>query len=318
MSGLEISVIICTKNRSDDFQETIASLARQRRLPEELIVVDASDQFGIENYLTDSELPFKFQYFHTAPGLTYQRNYGIQRSNGSLLFFFDDDVILETDYIECVHKLFESDRDHRVGAVGGRILESKPINRIPFRIWLLNLRYEMFRLIFLETRMGNGKFRFSGMPTHPHDLDTSKYVECLSGCCMAFRREVFVKVGFDENLKGYAVMEDADISKQLLNAGYLIYYEASAVLEHKTSLQDRLNEKELAETRVVNYVYLFRKNWPQTWPRIISFYWILAGMFIINLRQPAARQGVIQGIHQSVCKENSMNHDTSFSKNKQD
>jgi GT2 family glycosyltransferase len=318
MPGLEISVIICTKNRFNDFQDTIASLTRQRRLPDELIVVDASDQTGIDDYLSRADLPFKFQYFHTQPGLTYQRNYGIQRSTGSLLFFFDDDVILGTDYIEHIQNVFDSDLGHKIGAVGGRIKEKEFLERVPFRSRLLHWRYETYRLIFLESRMGNGKFRYSGMPTHPHHLDTSRYIECLSGCCMAFRKEVFVKAGFDEVLKGYALMEDADISKQVLNAGYLIYYEASAILEHKTSPHGRINEKELAETRVVNYVYLFRKNWPQTWPRIICFYWILLGMLLINLRQPTARQGIILGIHQSVCKENSMNHEPSISKNKQD
>jgi len=318
MSGSEISVIICTKNRFNDFKETILSLVRQLCVPDELIVVDASDQTGIDDYLTDADLPFKFKYFHTRPGLTHQRNHGIQNSTGSMLFFFDDDVILERDYIERVHKVFESDLDHKIGAVGGRIRESKFADQVPFRMRLLRLRYEIYRLIFLESRQGNGEFRFSGMPTHPHDLDTSRYVECLSGCCMAFRREVFFKTGFDENLKGYAVMEDADISKQVLNTGYLIYYEASAILEHKTSPHDRLNEKELAETRVMNYAYLFRKNWPQTWPRILSFYWILLGMFLIHLRQPAARHGVMEGIRRSMREKNSMKNKPSLPQDKQE
>ena len=66
---------------------------------------------------------------------------------------------------------------------------------------------------------------------------------------------------FDETLVRYGLMEDTDISKQVLNVGYKIYYHASAMLVHNESPKNRLNYRQWAKMTVVNYEYLFRKSW---------------------------------------------------------
>jgi GT2 family glycosyltransferase len=162
-------------------------------------------------------------------------------------------------------------------------------------VFLKRKVFDSIKVVFLLSRLGNGRFRFSGMPTQPHALSTSRYIECLSGGCMAFRREVFEKVHFDENLIGYGHVEDADISKQVLTAGYKIYYEASAMLNHFPSSQDRPNAKKLAELTVINYAYFFRKHWPQTWVRRASFLWALIGLCLVFI-PGAGWQGVLSGI----------------------
>jgi len=300
MTSLIISVIICTRNRFADFEATIGSLAKQIRLPDELIVVDSSDTEGVHEYLNRSNIPMPFYYFHTRPGLTYQRNVGIEKSRGQLLFFFDDDIHLEPNYIELIEKVFIDDTLGRIGAVGGRIAGMKRREKTSIFHWLKKNYFNMLRHIFLQSDFGTGRFRYSGMPTHPHLLMTSRYIECLSGCCMAFRRQVFTLARFDEKLRGYGQMEDADISKQVLNAGYKIYYEASAVLDHKISAADRLKDRELAEMTVLNYAYLFRKHWAQNLGRKIAFYWTLLGLFVLYIHSSLGRQGVLSGFKQIV------------------
>jgi GT2 family glycosyltransferase len=262
--------------------------------------VDSSDTAAIHEYLNTSNVLMPFHYFHTRPGLTYQRNIGIEKSRGQLLFFFDDDVDLESNYIELIEKVFIDDPLCRIGAVGGRVAGMEQREHISVFFSLKKTYFNTLRYIFLQSDFGTGKFRFSGMPTHPHLLMTSRYIECLSGCCMAFRRQVFTLARFDENLRGYAQMEDADISKQILNAGYKIYYEASAVLDHKVSPSNRLRDRELAEMTVLNYAYLFRKHWPQTLLRKTAFYWTLLGLFVLYLHSSLGRQGVLSGIKQVV------------------
>lgn len=291
-----ISVIICTKDRLDDFKETIVSLSKQTRLPDEMVVVDSSENENIHSYLKSVEIPFVWSYFHTVPGLTHQRNVGIEKSSGDLLFFFDDDVDLEHEYIGLIEKTFKDDLLSIIGAVGGRIINPQQVKRMTLMFWLKRKFFNTLRHVFMQSDFGNGQFRYSGMPSHPHLSKTSGYIECLSGCCMAFRREVFRGVQFDENLSGYGCMEDADISKQVLNAGYKIYYSASATLIHKVSPQDRLKIGQLAEMTVINYAYLFRKNWPQNLLRRISFFWTLLGLFLINGHSLSGRCGVINGI----------------------
>lgn len=292
----KISVIVCTRNRFDDFRSTAASLMLQNRLPDELVVVDSSDTNDLERYLKSANLPVAVKYVHSKPGLTLQRNVGIRNSEGGLLFFFDDDCELDAKYLAQVESVFEQDAQGEIGAVGGR-LENL------FRHQPMTLKFRMERMVFGLIRSifgledyGSGRFRLSGMATFPHDSMKARYIDCLSGGLMAFRREVFQKVEFDENLPGYGLMEDWSISKSTLDAGYRIYYEPSASLVHKESPKNRLNYFRWAEMTVTNYDYLFRKNWRRDWFRIPFYYWALLGFLVVNLHSRDALRGAFSGL----------------------
>jgi GT2 family glycosyltransferase len=290
---MKISVIICTRNRFDDFAKTLPSIAAQTRLPDELIVVDSSDENKLETYLTSVKLPFPVLYFHTQPGLTLQRNHGISKCENDLVFFFDDDVNLDKNYLAEVEKIFATDTNHEIGAVGGKVLNNMPSKlRLKFEIAL----FGFIRAFFGVVGIRNGKFYPSGMASHPRHNQPSGFIECLSGCCMAFRREVFKKAKFDEALAHYGLMEDVDISKQTLDAGYKIYYQTSATLIHNESPMNRLKVQQWAEMSVVNYDYLFRKSWARDAWRWLFYYWALVGLFAANFHSLKGLKGTFNGI----------------------
>jgi len=293
---MKISVIICTRNRFDDFTKTLPSLAKQTRIPDELIVVDSSDELKIENYLDNTDISFPIRYFHTQPGLTLQRNYGIRESKGNLLFFFDDDVDLDAKYIAEAEKVFIADVEHKIGAVGGRLVEAENLSKPSIYMQLEHVFFGSIRSIFGVVGTGSGKFHWSGMSTHPVEVTQSKFIECLYGCCMAFRREVFEKATFDESLARYGLMEDVDISKQTLDAGYKIYYETSATLVHNESERNRLDVQQWAEMSVVNYDYLFRKSWAKDKWRWLFYYWALIGLFAANFHNLKGLRGTFAGV----------------------
>lgn len=290
---MKISVIICTRNRFDDFTKTLPSVAAQTRLSDELIIVDSSDEKILEVYLISVKLPFPVRYFHTQPGLTLQRNHGIRESKGDLIFFFDDDVNLDANYLAEVEKIFVNDEKHEIGAVGGRIVSNSPQT---LRMKIESLFFGFIRIMFDVVGTRNGKFYPSGMPSHPHKNQASGYIECLSGCCMAFRREVFGKAKFDESLARYGLMEDVDISKQTLDAGYKIYYQTSATLIHNESPMNRLKVQQWAEMSVVNYDYLFRKSWSRDKWRWLFYYWALIGLFAANFHSLKGLKGTFSGL----------------------
>ena len=123
----------------------------------------------------------------------------------------------------------------------------------------MTLRFRLERAVFVSLRFlfglddyGSGRFRLSGMATFPHHLMKPRYIDCLSGGLMSFRREVFQKVQFDEGLPGYGLMEDWSISKSVMDAGYKTYYEPAASLIHKESPQNRFDYFRWAEMFIVN------------------------------------------------------------------
>ncbi len=296
---MKISIIICTRNRFDDFIKTLPTIAVQTRLPDELIVVDSSDEKRVEDYLVSLKLPFPCRYSHTQPGLTLQRNQGIRECSNELIFFFDDDVELNENYLTEVEKVFSSDVEHTIGAVGGKVVNPLPQT---LRLKFERALFGFIRAVFGVVGTGSGKFYLSGMPSRPRRNQQSGFIECLSGCCMAFRKEVFQKIKFDEALAHYGLMEDVDISKQTLDAGYKIYYQTSATLLHNESPMNRLKVQQWAEMSIINYDYLFRRNWARDKWRWLFYYWALIGLFAANFHSLKGLKGTFSGLRKIFSK----------------
>ena len=291
-----ITVIICTRNRLDDFRATLASLMQQQRLPDELVVGDSSDTRTLEEYLKSVVLPVTMKYIHSEPGLTLQRNVGVRGSAGDLLFFFDDDCELDVNYLANIEAVFARDTTGNLGAVGGRLENLFGNQTITMRFRLERAVFGLLRFIFGLSDYGSGRFRISGMATFPHHLMKARYIDCLSGGLMAFRREVLQKVQFDEGMPGYGLMEDWSISKSVLDSGYKICYQPSASLIHRESPQNRFDYTRWAEMFIVNYNYLFQKYWRRDWYRIPFYYWAVLGFLVVNLHSRDALRGAFSGL----------------------
>lgn len=272
---MAISVIICTKDRKNDLFQAIRSIESQTRLPDELIIVDASTSQDYKNDLLNKFKKLDIKYLHTGPGLTKQRNLGILASSGELIIFFDDDVILEPEYIFFIEQIFLNDVENKIGGAMGRITNIKK------KTLFFNL-IQFFSKIFLLTSEGDGTLKISGLPTHPFTLNYNRpiEVEVLSGCQMAYRQEVFKHEKFDEFLSSYSYLEDVDFSYRIFKRGYKLIYQPKALIEHKIAPQSRIPKKEKKKMFILNHCYLFKKNCDPTLIKWILFLWVQIGLFI--------------------------------------
>jgi|GEM_PF-167247 len=293
---MRTSVIICTKDRPDDLRAALRSLAAQTLPPDEVLVVDAGSDPALDDALIEElREAFPLRHLRAAPGLTKQRNLGIRESTGDILFFFDDDVALEPDYLRAVVETFTGDAEGKIGAVGGRItnaVTAGPLGRgEPLRRFI--------RRLFLLSDLGDGRLKTSGFPAQPHKLAEGRRIECLSGCGMAFRRAVFDLTQFDEALSGYSYMEDVDISQQVLKQGYAIRYQPAARLAHNVSPRARQTGAHVSRMLVRNYDYLFRKHWNTGLLRRLAFRWALFGLLVdaVISRDPNRVRGIRAGLH---------------------
>ncbi len=294
MGKMKSSVIIPTKDRKNELLKAIQSIDGQSLKPDELVIVDASTDKAFEREWLANFCSLNINYIHTEPGLTRQKNVGIRASSGEVVFFFDDDVVLEPNYISNILKVFENDERGEIGAVMGRLTEPLQGQKSKAR----RLIRKAICKLFLLTAVGDGGFRLSGFPTHPHHMNKPRYLECLCGGCTAFRRAVFSNLDFDENLAHYSYMEDCDIAKRLVDCGYKIYYEPSARLVHEHSSFSRLTTYQTYRMLVVNHYYLFQKNWRQTPLRKVAFWWSIVGLVFAELYSPLGKRmkGVMAGI----------------------
>ena len=219
---MNISIILCTYNRSDSLRKTLESLAAQSTPPGwqwETLIVDnnSKDQTGATAKEYCRKYPGRFRYaLERKQGKSHALNTGIREAKGALLAFIDDDVLAEPDWLS---KLSAPLLDPLWAGVGGRI--APPTDFSPPHWLLLDGPCSMAGILALFDKGPKGAELF----------------EPAFGTNMAFRREVFEKLGLfrtdlgpcpGSEIRG----EDTEFGRRVLKAGERIWYEPSAVVHH--------------------------------------------------------------------------------------
>lgn len=216
---LDVTVILCTYNRCGDLAGALESIA-ESEIPDsvgwEILVVDnnSSDQTRnvVQNFC--ERYPGRFRYlFEPTQGKSYALNTGIKNARGHLLAFTDDDVTVETTWLQ---NLTSALRDGAWMGVSGRTL---PAGKFAPPAWLPRTFYGM---IFAYFDAGDRRIELNQPPY---------------GANMAFRKEAFEKYGgFRVDLgptPGSEIRnEDTELGRRLLSAGERLGYEPSAVVYH--------------------------------------------------------------------------------------
>lgn len=287
---MKSSIIIATRDRHEELNRCLRSLVCQEHRPDEVVIVDAS----LCPWESQEEFPFPVRVIRTEPRLTRQRNQGFQASRGDLIIYLDDDVELEPGYLAAMIAAFEADTPGEIGAATGRITNvSRPGWRHPLRslLWLFNL-------VFQLPDLGSGRFRLSGFPTFPYHREEACDIEVLSGCNMAFRRQVLQRFQFDEHLAGYAYVDDDDMAYRV-SRSYRCLYIPQARLAHLSAPKPRAGLRAHKQMLAWNHAYIFRKNLPGSFRRWLAFALSIAGLIIAALvveRSPAGAWGILEGL----------------------
>lgn len=296
MQTLTSSIIVCSRNRLDDIIIMLESVRRQSLQPTEIIIVDSS----AKPY--DSEPAFttifcarlwpqtRLAYCQSKPGLTLQRNVGIDRAQADIIYFFDDDVILDPDYLGVMHHFFAANPHYAAGM--GSISNIEPLRRG---------KHRFFRTLFMLPRdYASGHFTYSGMPTHAYGNRSIMRVSVLGGCCMAYRSSILKQYRFDEQLPAYGYMEDADISFRIAQE-HPLFFHPDAQLLHNNSPVSRDGICANRAMFMQHYCYLFFKNvYPRNRLKVIAWAWSILGLFLeaAMVRDRHVLAGYLQGLKQ--------------------
>lgn len=267
--SLRHGLVIATRNRADDLREALASVLEGQRLPDEVVVIDSSDGEESRELLTElieAHPEVQWHYEHSSPGLPRQRNIGVARATSDVLHFIDDDVVLEQGYLAALDDLFETPGNEDVLGGGGLITNlGDPTPRLWWRLGLLDSHRQ-------------GAVLASGQNIMVHDVDGETEVQWLSGCSMSYRRSVFDRDLFDEELAGYALMEDLDFSVRVRRHGRLVV-SPRARLIHKVSPEGRWSLERRHRAWVYRRYWFVQKNLP--WWQLPAFAWsVLAGVLV--------------------------------------
>jgi glycosyltransferase involved in cell wall biosynthesis len=282
---MPVSIVIPTRNRDEDLEESLASIRKQTILPIEIIVVDDSDNLRTRNLVEQLGKDF----FHQGILLKYlrgneqnrsisaARNLGAKESTGEVTFFIDDDVILDNRYIEKILEVYNEYPD-ALGVQGDMVLPPGARRNSVLGNALDKVLFQP------HSEKDSCKVHAAGM-SFPSPLTRIIRSQWLTGTQSSYKREVLKDFKWDTNLKGYSLCEDMDISYRIQKCHPdSLYATPHARVLHKFSPVARIDTRELIYVGVAYPTYIFFKDMKQTPLNMMIFVWgIFFGRFVSML-----------------------------------
>ena len=104
---MKYSVIVPVYNRIDEVRDLLESLSAQTLKSFEVIIVEDGSSEPckdvVESFASRVDVHY---YFKSNEGRSIARNYGIERSSGDYLVFFDSDCVIPPDYFAILDREF--------------------------------------------------------------------------------------------------------------------------------------------------------------------------------------------------------------------
>ncbi|MCA9904213.1 MAG: glycosyltransferase family 2 protein [Anaerolineae bacterium] len=210
-----VTVVVPTLNRGDYLYDCLCDLVAQQHRPLEILVVDQSSAVPERVQQLVDEHPDLIHYHQvTFRGLPLARNYGWQKARYDAIVYLDDDTRCPPDLVgEHVRALQLPD----VGAVAGRVNE---------------------RGGAVYASHSTGHFNYwTATPSRGFDHDGELDIDAVPGGNFSTWKRVALAVGgIDECLNvGAALYEETEYSLRVKKAGYRVYYNGKASLDHLAS-----------------------------------------------------------------------------------
>lgn len=217
---VDVSVIICTHNRSKDLFNCLNSLFEQQCLPQEVIVVDNAPLDESTKKVVE-QFPGVIYLKEERKGLSYARNTGVKLATSSIIAFTDDDVKVHPLWL---HRVWETFLIPEVKAMTGLVIPTAldtDSQQLFEKYWGFTKNYcdREFTYSFIER----------GLKRAPEVWSIG------AGANMAFRRNIFESIGFfDERLGAGAsgCSEDSELWFRVLINGHRIHYNPRAITCH--------------------------------------------------------------------------------------
>lgn len=215
---LNISVVVCTRNRSMQLKKCLDSLLKQFSLPKEIIVVDNAPLDEETRKVCDSFAQVTY-HKEPRPGLDIARNTGARLAQYPVIAYTDDDVVVDPFWS---YRVWQSFQNPKIAALTGLVIAASletESQQIFEEHWGFNKGYKdiYFDQAFLN-RAAPAVWVIG------------------AGANMAFRKSLLDEVGyFDERLDVGAAgcSGDSEIWYRILAAGFTIQYNPRAVVYHE-------------------------------------------------------------------------------------
>jgi GT2 family glycosyltransferase len=270
-SALTVSVIVPTKNRARFLVDAVRSLLAQTVTPEELIVIDQSDDDAgstrVAALLAAVEPARRPRLIYildrSIPGAAAARNAGFDRASGDIVLCWDDDVIAERTVIE---RLLAHYRVAPEWSGLAPVITNYPAP---------NLFRRLHRRVFYR-----GPFHDERQPVYwywqRYPTPARIPVRMFTGAMMSFRRSALEGLRHDGRYRGASVGEDIDLCWALWRRGAQLAIVTDAHIVHNRAPRPSVRPE---ETMIASWGFLCQKHLPKTAATRIAFAWYVIGVF---------------------------------------
>ena len=293
---MKISAVIPTRNRVSCLARTLRSLINQTRIPDEILVVDSSDDVDSADSIRNQFEGHSIQWMTSEASVCVQRNIGIQHAAGDWIFLCDDDIELEPDYIQKLEAYIGA--NSACGAVAGRLMQlelGEWIDRYPVKSFL-----ELtWRFIFQLSVWGDlNTFEVPLLLRKPYSIISNFYrrrgnTTSLSGWPLVTQwdeenfqtiffslganlvRKDWLSEGYDEVLDPYGIGDHYGVAMNFPPM-HRIHVVGSAVAFHHREEKNRLEESIAYYRRILALHYFLLKH-RKGFPMRALFMWSLLG-----------------------------------------
>jgi glycosyltransferase involved in cell wall biosynthesis len=222
---MDVTVIVCTYNRSRLLEGNLDALRRQEVAPDlkwEVVVVDnnCTDDTGAVVAAAGAGFPTELRRVsETRQGLSNARNRGISEARGTYVLFTDDDTRPTPDWVQ---RTWETFRASGADVIGGKVDILWPVARPSW---------------FADELVSS----LAGVDYGPLEVELTSERPPL-GANMAFTRRVFEVVGgFDPQLGRIGAKliggEETDLFRRAGEAGMRGVYQPGAVVRHLVEVE---------------------------------------------------------------------------------
>ena len=212
----QLSILIPTYCRKEDLLQTLKCINVQTFKNFEVIIIDSSPpetRLSEEN-IKSFDFIIEYNLFGIVGNVSMQRNKALEKANGNIILFLDDDVSFENNLFENYMNLF---LDSSILAISGLVETTK-------------YRKSDDPIIYKGLKIGD----VGSLNHQPCDYVTYTNVICTAN--FAFRKNLYELFGgFDEKLFGS--LDDVDFGFKLIANGVkIVHHPVVQVFHNQTAM----------------------------------------------------------------------------------
>lgn len=230
-SEITFSIVVPTYNRPETLVATLQSILDGDIFPHEVLVVDDGDLSADVQKTFHEAFQHVGVYFvyhkkdHTVirRGLSESKNLAATIARGDVLCFMDDDVVLESDYMTELMRLWKEHwHDRLLMGIGGKAINGRRVS------WLEHVYRTVFGLSG-ECSWDVNEVGFQVWDTTVAHVERAYYLE---GCSSSYRRSLLQAMPFATFAGGRTALEDVEHCLRAKKKGYHFLYAPTVRLMH--------------------------------------------------------------------------------------